>query len=553
MQDHSPTASQSSPEFTDVSELPASQARATLLMAEALVAWLDDEFVWLSHERGKVAKLPLADAAEIAQHVPIVGHNVKAILKAFLAAGIKNLPVVAHDTEQGSFLLNPLRKSRELSDLVGFESIDDAKMAVSAIWALYDEQKVALEALPNLAKVAHTMDFPLIPVLSRMEYRGIRLDSDMLAKMDSSLTKEIEQIQYQMYEMAEQEFNIGSPSQLAEVLFTKLQLPTLGIKRGKTGYSTGQKELDKLRGQHPIIELIEQYRELTKLQNTYVQTLPKQVDDKGFIHTTFNQDVAATGRLSSMDPNLQNIPIRTELGRKIRDAFIPEKGNVFVSADYSQFELRLAAVLSGDEKMINDFNSGTDIHAKTASDVYHVPIDEVTKEQRRRAKVVNFGVLYGMSQHGLAAAANMSFAEAQHFIDEYFRVRPEVKKYIAATIKKAHDEGFVETLFGRRRPTPDVKSSNFVVRSAAERAAANMPIQGTEADLMKLAMIKVDERLEGRGEQVLQIHDSILIECKKEQAEELAQMLVETMEQIYPELGVRLQVDVHTGENWGEV
>jgi DNA polymerase-1 len=553
MQDHSPTASQSSPEFTDVSEVPASQAKATLLMAEVLVAWLDGDYVWLSHERGKVAKLPLTEAAEITQHVAVVGHNVKGVLKAFLAAGIKNLPVVAHDTEQGSFLLNPLRKSRELSDLVGFESIDDAKVAVGAIWALYDEQKAALEALPNLAKVAHTMDFPLIPVLARMEYRGIRLDSDMLAKMDGSLTKEIEQIQYQMYEMAEQEFNIGSPSQLAEVLFTKLQLPTLGIKRGKTGYSTGQKELDKLRGQHPIIELIEQYRELTKLQNTYVQTLPKQVDDKGFIHTTFNQDVAATGRLSSMDPNLQNIPIRTELGRKIRDAFVPEKGNVFVSADYSQFELRLAAVLSGDEKMINDFNSGTDIHAKTASDVYHVPIDEVTKEQRRRAKVVNFGVLYGMSQHGLAAAANMSFAEAQHFIDEYFRVRPEVKKYIAATIKKAHDEGFVETLFGRRRPTPDVKSSNFVVRSAAERAAANMPIQGTEADLMKLAMIKVDERLEGRGEQVLQIHDSILIECKKEQAEELAQMLVETMEQIYPELGVRLQVDVHTGENWGEV
>ena len=553
MQDHSPATSQSSPEFTDVSEVPAGRAKATLLMAEALVAWLDGDYVWLSHERGKVAKLSLAEAAEITQHVSIVGHNVKAVLKAFLAAGVKNLPVVAHDTEQGSFLLNPLRKSRELSDLVGFESIDDAKVAVSAIWALYDEQKAALEALPNLAKVAHTMDFPLIPVLARMEYRGIRLDSDMLAKMDGSLTKEIEQIQHQMYEMAEQEFNIGSPSQLAEVLFTKLQLPTLGIKRGKTGYSTGQKELDKLRGQHPIIELIEQYRELTKLQNTYVQTLPKQVDDKGFIHTTFNQDVAATGRLSSMDPNLQNIPIRTELGRKIRDAFIPEKGNVFVSADYSQFELRLAAVLSGDEKMINDFNSGTDIHAKTASDVYHVPIDEVTKEQRRRAKVVNFGVLYGMSQHGLAAAANMSFAEAQHFIDEYFRVRPEVKKYIAATVKKAHDEGFVETLFGRRRPTPDVKSSNFVVRSAAERAAANMPIQGTEADLMKLAMIKVDERLEGRGEQVLQIHDSILIECKKEQAEELAQMLVDTMEQIYPELGVRLQVDVHTGENWGEV
>jgi len=553
MQDHSSVATQASGSVTDVIELPASQAKATLLMAEALVTWLDGDMVWLSHERGKAAKMPIKEAVEIMQHVPMVGHDTKVILKAFLAVGAKTLPVIAHDTAQGSFLLNPLRKSRELSDLVGFESIDDAKVAVSAIWALYEEQKPALEVLPALAKVAHTMDFPLIPVLARMEHRGIRLDSGMLAKMDISLSKEITQIQDQMHEMAGHTFNIASPSQLGDVLFTTLQLPTFGIKKGKTGYSTGQKELDKLRGQHPIIELIEQYRELTKLQNTYVQTLPKQVDDKGFIHTTFNQDVAATGRLSSIDPNLQNIPIRTELGRKIRDAFIPEKGNVFVSADYSQFELRLAAVLAGDEKMTNDFNSGIDIHAKTASDVYHVPLNEVTKEQRRRAKVVNFGVLYGMSQHGLAAAANMSFAEAQHFIDEYFRVRPEVKKYISVTIKKAHDEGFVETLFGRRRPTPDVKSSNFVVRAAAERAAANMPIQGTEADLMKLAMIQVDARLDGRGEQVLQIHDSILIECKKEHAGELGKLLEETMEQIYPELGVRLQVDVHTGENWGEV
>lgn len=271
------------------------------------------------------------------------------------------------------------------------------------------------------------------------------------------------------------------------------------------------------------------------------------------VYTTFNQDVVSTGRLSSTDPNLQNIPIRTELGRKVRDAFIPDDGKVFVSADYSQFELRLAAVLAGDEKMINDFNAGTDIHAKTASEVYHVPLDSVTKEQRRRAKVVNFGVLYGMSQHGLAAAANMSFAEAQDFIDEYFRVRPEVKKYVDATIKRAHDDGFVETLFGRRRWTPDVKSSNFIVRSSAERAAANMPIQGTEADLMKLAMIKVDQELHGRGEQILQVHDSILVECPKEQADDIRTMLIDVMEQIYPELGVRLQVDVHTGNNWGEV
>lgn len=568
-------------------ELPAGHAKAVLMMAEELIVWPDGDDIWLSHERGKAAKLPRADAEAVLQHTAIVGHDVKVLLKQMLSDGVETLPEVRHDTSQGSFLLNPLRKSRELADLVGMESIEDPKLAISAIWAIYDEQRQALDAFPELANVARTMDFPLITVLARMEHRGIKLDVEKLAEMDTQLTRDIANVQERMYEMAGYEFNISSPAQLSEVLFTKLQLSTAGIKRGKTGLSTGQKELDKLRGQHPIIELIEQYRELTKLQNTYVATLPQQVDEQGRIHTTFNQDVAATGRLSSTDPNLQNIPIRTDLGRKIREAFIPEEGNVFVSADYSQFELRLAAVLAGDEKMVNDFNAGTDIHAKTASEVYHVPLDGVTKDMRRAAKVVNFGVLYGMSQHGLAAAAGMSFIEAQKFIDEYFRVRPSIRAYIDATIKKAHDDGFVETLFGRRRWTPDVKSSNFVVRSSAERAAANMPIQGTEADLMKLAMIEVERRLDSSsldakrlhaaaqlehasseprvadaslqeptrlpGVQLLQIHDSILVECPKEHAEAISNMLVETMENIYPNLGVRLQVDVHTGKDWGEV
>lgn len=549
------SSSTGTPELASVDlaeELPAGHAKAVLMMADELIVWPDGEDIWLSHERGKAAKLPRADAEEVLQHTAIVGHDVKVLLKQMLSDGVTNLPEVRHDTAQGSFLLNPLRKSRELADLVGMESIDDPKLAISAIWAIYDEQHQALDALPELARVARTMDFPLITVLARMEYRGIKLDVEKLADMDAQLVKDIAGIEKQMYEMAGYEFNIASPAQLAEVLFTKLQLSTAGIKRGKMGYSTGQKELDKLRGQHPIIELVEQFRELTKLQNTYVTTLPLQVDEQGRIHTTFNQDVAATGRLSSTDPNLQNIPIRTELGRKIREAFVPDEGNVFVSADYSQFELRLAAVLAGDEKMVNDFNAGTDIHAKTASEVYKVPLDNVTKDMRRAAKVVNFGVLYGMSQHGLAAAAGMSFVEAQKFIDEYFRVRPHIRAYIDETIRKAHDDGFVETLFGRRRWTPDVKSNNFIVRSSAERAAANMPIQGTEADLMKLAMIEVDKRLDGRGQQLLQIHDSILIECPKDNAEAISVMLVDTMENIYPELGVHLQVDVHMGKDWGE-
>jgi DNA polymerase-1 len=539
--------------FDAASEMKEGSAKAQLTMAEYLVVWPDGDDVWLSHEKGKAAKMSRKSAIEILSATQLVGHDTKVFMKQLLADGVVDLPVIRHDTAQGSFLLNPLRKSRELADLVGLESIDDPKLAITAVWALFEEQAKALAALPKLSHVAHDIDFALIPVLARMEFAGITLDVAKLATMQGELAKTITQIEKDMYELVGHEFNIASPAQLSEVLFTELQLPTAMIKKGKTAYSTGQKELDKLRGQHPIIELIEQFRELTKLQNTYVETLPKTVDEASKIHTVFNQDVAATGRLSSADPNLQNIPIRTDMGRRIREAFVPASGNVFVSADYSQFELRLAAVLAGEEKMINDFNAGTDIHAKTVSEVYKIPLDAVTKDQRRAAKVINFGVLYGMSSHGLAAASGLSFIEAKQFIDEYFRVRPKVRKYIDDTVKKAHDEGYVETLFGRRRPTPDVKSSNFVVRQAAERAAANMPIQGTEADLMKMAMLEVDKKIDGRGVQLLQIHDSILVECPKENAEAISELLVDTMENIYPELGVKLQVDVHTGKNWGEV
>ena len=451
--------------------------------------------VWLSHEKDKVARLPLAKASAILAEASIVGHDTKEFFKALLGAGCQQLPAVKHDTAQGSFLLNPLRKSRALADLAGVESLDDPRLAMAALWAVYEQQKSAFAELPDLQQVVQTMDFPLINVLAQMEFRGIKIDASKLEKMNKSLVQEIAAVQQNIYDMVGYEFNVSSPAQLASALFDKLLLPTAGIKKGKTGYSTNQKELDKLRGQHPIIELVERFRELSKLQNTYVAALPEQTDANGYIHTTFNQDATATGRLSSTNPNLQNIPIRTELGRQIRDAFVPAPGNVFVNADYSQFELRLAAVMAGEKQMIEDFNTDVDIHAKTAAEVYNVSINEVTPTQRRRAKVVNFGVLYGMSQHGLAAAANMSYGEAQHFIDEYYRIRPRIKEFMERTIRQAHDDGFVQTLFGRRRPTPDVRSNNFAVRSAAERAAANMPIQGTEADLMKLAMLAVEKRL----------------------------------------------------------
>jgi DNA polymerase-1 len=331
-----------------------------------------------------------------------------------------------------------------------------------------------------------------------------------------------------------------------------LQLPTANVKRGKTGYSTGAPELAKLRGLHPIVDLITQYREYTKLKSTYIDALPRLVDVHGRLHTTFALDVAATGRLSSHDPNLQNIPTRTDLGNAIRTAFVPAKGNVFVSADYSQFELRLAASMAGDQEMIDEFNKGTDIHTATAAQVYGVPLADVTKEMRRRAKAVNFGILYGMSPHGLSAATGMNFVEAKQFIDKYFELRTPIREYIDKTLHQALNDGYVETIFGRRRPTPDIKSSNFAVREAAKRAAMNMPIQGTEADLMKLAMLKVETDLGDLGQQILQVHDSILVECPAKNAEKVATILKETMENIYT-LPVKIAVDTTTGRNWGEL
>ena len=458
------------------------------------------------------------------------------------------------DVEQAAFLIDPLKRDRSLNALFGdFSDDNSAAYQLARLHKIYREQKVYMSNNSQIARVAYEFDFPVIWALFQMEKRGMKLDDTLLKQMGDELATEVSNLEQQMYSMAGYEFNASSPAQLSEVLFTKLQLPTAGIKKGKTGYSTGQKELDKLRGQHPIIELIERYRELTKLISTYIEALPKLMATDGRIHTTFNQDVTSTGRLSSTNPNLQNIPVRTELGRKIRQAFVPSDGKVFVSADYSQFELRLAAVLAGDEKLIEDFNSDVDIHAKTAAETYGISIDEVSKSQRRAAKVINFGVLYGMSPHGLAAATGMSFTEAKKFIDHYFEVRKPIRQYLDKILTQAREQGFVETYFGRRRPTPDVKSSNFMVRSSAERAAMNMPIQGTEADLMKLAMIRLEDKLSGLADAILQVHDSILVECKPEDVQKVSEIMKAEMEGVCPELPIKLKVDVGTGANWGEV
>ncbi len=512
--------------------------------------------LWVSLDQKTVSSKKVEDvdtsvwrALEMAT---IINYDVKELYHTLAAAGISVQFQTVHDIRQAAFLIDPLRRDRSSVALIGQET-EDPLVTFAGLWDVYAQQVSAFEKEPKIAHIAHEFDFPLIYVLFRMEHRGVKVDPEVLNQMSKDLGERHQKLEQEMYAMVGYEFNIGSPAQLSEVLFTKLQLPTTGIKRGKTGYSTGQAELDKLRGQHPIIELIEQTRELAKLKNTYTDSLPKLADEHDRIHTTFNQDVAATGRLSSTNPNLQNIPIRTELGREIRRAFIADKGMSLVSADYSQFELRLAAILANDEKLIEDFNGDIDVHTKTASDVYGIAMEMVTKDQRRAAKVINFGVLYGMSPHGLAANTGMTFAQARDFIDQYFQLRSPIRKFINDTLAMGRTEGYVETHDGRRRPTPDIQSSNFMVRAGAERAAANMPIQGTEADLMKLAMIKVDERLAGRGDQVLQIHDSILIECPEENAQEVADMLKETMETIAPDLGIKLKVDVSIGKNWGEL
>lgn len=496
----------------------------------------------------------------------IVGHDTKATLQVLYELGIA-LPHVAHDVFVGAFLLNPLRREQSLTELAqsdfdydgsSYDDLSDEEFVARAgevtalVKALHKKQEKEFAEIPKLSDLARDIEWPVIPVLARMEHEGIRLDTDYLSAMSDELQDDISDVEQEIFGYADKEFNVSSPKQLTEVLFEDMKLPTDGIKKGKTGYSTAANQLGKLRGQHPIIECILKYREYTKLKSTYVDTLPKLVDERSRVHTTFHLTIAQTGRLSSTDPNLQNIPVRTELGKRIRRAFIADPGNVLISADYSQFELRLAAYLADDTELIKMFNEGADIHTMTAAQIYGRNPEDITKTMRRDAKVINFGILYGMSPHGLVAATGMSYASAKKFIDTYFSIRKPIMEYIESLKMQARDVGYVETLFGRRRPTPDIKSSNFIVRQAAERAAINMPIQGTEADIMKMAMVAIDEILPSGATQLLQIHDSILVECRADDAESLAKKMKHTMENIYT-LPVELKVDVETGSHWGEL
>jgi len=417
----------------------------------------------------------------------------------------------------------------------------------------FQELQNAFNAQPRIKWVAANLDFPLIPVLYKMEKVGMRIDRDRLAEIAAGLAEQAKGFEQEVFKLVGMEFNLNSPKQLSEVLFEKLELPTTGIRKTQVAYSTGRAELAKLRELHPAIKVIEQYRVVQKLLSTYAEALPKLADENDRIHTTLSQTTTSTGRLASSTPNLQNIPIRTEQGRTIRSAFVADEGKVLIEADYSQFELRIAAALSGEQVLIDAFNAGEDAHIRTASEIYGVGADEVTKSQRDAAKTINFGVLYGMSAAGLAEATKMSRSEALQFINRYFETYSDLDNFMKNVLANAKRTGFAETWLGRRHYFPDLHTPNFSRRQAAERAAMNMPIQGTEADLMKLAMIRLDERLEQEypgAHLLMQVHDSLLVEAPKVEAEKIAEVVKEIMEGVAPKMPVKLAVDVRISKSW---
>lgn len=411
-----------------------------------------------------------------------------------------------------------------------------------------------LEETKSLLSVYQDMELPLLPVLSRMERNGVLLDVNMLAKQSAQITKRLAELEQDIYKLAGQEFNIGSPKQLQVILFEKLELPIIS-KTPKGQPSTAESVLVELAHDYPLPKLILEYRSLSKLKSTYTDKLPLQVDGStGRVHTSYQQAVAATGRLSSTDPNLQNIPVRTEEGRRIRQAFIAAPGYKMVAADYSQIELRIMAHLSGDKGLLDAFSKGLDVHSATAAEVFGVSVDEVTKDQRRSAKAINFGLIYGMSAFGLAKQLDITRPEAQEYVDLYFKRYPGVKEYMEQTKEKAKEDGFVETVFGRRLYLHEINAKNGMRRQYAERTAINAPMQGTAADIIKRAMINLDKEIQNEKfdmRMIMQVHDELIFEIKESQVDDAIKLIIEKMEHA-AELSVPLIVDVGIGINWDE-
>ena len=490
-------------------------------------------------------------------------------VKCFSMCGLKEYLSYLPDADSGSsfdvivaaYLLNPLKSdydyedvAREQLGLLIDENMGQAERACYEAYTAYAAAPVLKKKLEEtgMDRLFREIEMPLVFTLYDMEQAGVKVEAEALKAYGDQLGTRIVELEKEIYEMAGEEFNINSPKQLGVILFEKLGMPH--AKKTKTGYSTAADVLDKLAPDYPVVAKILEYRQLTKLKSTYADGLAGFIGSDGRIHGKFNQTITATGRISSTEPNLQNIPVRMELGRLIRKVFVPKEGCVFVDADYSQIELRILAHCSGDEQLIQAYREAKDIHRMTASQVFHTPFDEVTDLQRRNAKAVNFGIVYGISSFGLSQDLSITRKEAAQYIEHYFETYPGIKRFLDDAVAHAKEKGYAVTLFGRRRPVPELKSSNFMQRSFGERVAMNAPIQGTAADIIKIAMIGVNGELKKRNMKsrlILQVHDELLIEADEPEEEEIKAILKEQMEHA-AELSVPLIADMHTGYSWYE-
>ncbi len=493
------------------------------------------------------------------KNIQKVSHDVKIPHTILRKMGI-SFEGIKFDTKIAAYLIDSSKGEYELEDIIGNYLLirptgDDLTKQVkhTALLSKIFEYLEASIKEANMDELLYGVEQPLTEVLAYMEYEGFKVDTEKLTELGDKFKVEISTIQKEIYDLAEEEFNINSPKQLGKILFEKLDLPV--IKKTKTGYSTNAEVLDELSDKHPVIEKITYYRQLTKLYSTYIEGLKAVVDEDGKIHSSFNQTVTTTGRLSSTEPNLQNIPIKYEMGREIRKVFVPENDNcVILSADYSQIELRVLAHIANDENLIDAFVNHSDIHTKTASEVFRVPIDEVTPLQRSNAKAVNFGIVYGIGDFSLAKDLKISRKEAKNYIDTYFERYPGVKKYLDDAIEQAKEKLYVTTVMNRRRFIPEIKASNKMVRSFGERLAMNTPIQGSAADIIKLAMVNVYDELRKRNlnsKLILQVHDELILNVDKEELEEVKAIVKKEMEEVL-DLRVPLEVDINIGRNWYE-
>ena len=539
------------------------------------IALTKEEIYYIPSEGLITGEYLCGKVRDLAETVILCAMDIKALLKHVRISDASRI----FDTGIGVYLLNPLKSSysyddvaREYLDGSIFPSREDLlgkttfrkaweesreglfRYACYVAYTVCASRELIEEKLKetDMWKVYQDIELPLVFTLHSMEQWGICVRGEELKLYGEKLSVRISELEESVYQQAGEKFNINSPKQLGVILFEKMELP--GGKKTKTGYSTAADILEKLAPEHPIVKDILEYRQLAKLKSTYADGLGAVIAEDGRIHSTFNQTITATGRISSTEPNLQNIPVRMELGRLIRKVFVPEEGYVFLDADYSQIELRVLAHMSGDEMLIRAYREAQDIHRLTASQVFHVPFDEVTDLQRRNAKAVNFGIVYGISSFGLSQDLSITKKEAADYINKYFETYPKIKGFLDGQIEMAKEKGYVVTMFGRRRPVPELKSSNFMQRAFGERVAMNSPIQGTAADIIKIAMNRVYKRLTEEGLKsrlVLQVHDELLIETKVEEIEEVSRILEEEMKGAAA-LSVELDVDMHQGNNWYE-